>query len=48
MGDLADKLIAVRDGQPARAYGGTPDVVAYAHRVGVPVPIVWPEGATRD
>ncbi|WP_406451252.1 hypothetical protein OG782_15375 [Streptomyces sp. NBC_00876] len=45
---LADRMIAVWDGQPARGYGGTADVVAYAERVGVPVRIVWPEGATRD
>lgn len=45
---LADQMIAVWDGQPARGYGGTADVVAYARRVGVPVRIVWPEGATRD
>ncbi|GHE80265.1 hypothetical protein GCM10014715_39580 [Streptomyces spiralis] len=45
---LADRLIAVWDGQPARGYGGTADVVAYARRLGVPVQIVWPEGARRD
>lgn len=45
---LADELIAVWDGQPARGHGGTADVVAYARRVGVPVRLVWPEGATRD
>jgi hypothetical protein len=45
---LADQLIAVWDGQPARRYGGTADVVAYADRVGVPLHIVWPEDATRD
>ncbi|WP_327349682.1 hypothetical protein OG772_20595 [Streptomyces sp. NBC_01321] len=45
---LADQVIAVWDGQPARGYGGTADVVAYAERVGVPVRIVWPEGAIRD
>jgi hypothetical protein len=45
---LADKLIAVWDSQPARGYGGTADVVAYARRVGVPVQIVWPEGTSRD
>jgi hypothetical protein len=45
---LADQLIAVWDGKPARGYGGTADVVAYAQRVGVPVRIIWPEGATRD
>jgi hypothetical protein len=45
---LVDKLIAVWDGLPARGYGGTADAVAYAHRVGVPVHIVWPKGASRD
>jgi hypothetical protein len=45
---LVDILIAVWDGQPARGYGGTADVVAYAERTGVPVRILWPEGATRD
>lgn len=45
---LVDRLVAVWDGQPARGYGGTADVVAYARRTGVPVDIVWPEAATRD
>ncbi|WP_377267419.1 hypothetical protein [Peterkaempfera sp. SMS 1(5)a] len=45
---LTDELIAVWDGLPARGYGGTADVVAYARRVGVPVHILWPDGATRD
>ncbi|MGW7002306.1 hypothetical protein ACWGCW_05620 [Streptomyces sp. NPDC054933] len=45
---LVDKLIAVWDGQPARGYGGTADVVRYAESVGVPVQTVWPEGASRD
>ncbi|WEV27166.1 hypothetical protein OYE22_19655 [Streptomyces sp. 71268] len=45
---LVDRLIAVWDGLPARGYGGTADVVAYAERTGVPVTVVWPEGATRD
>ncbi|MEU8627454.1 hypothetical protein [Streptomyces sp. NPDC048669] len=45
---LADQMIAVWDGQPARGYGGTADVVAYAERVGVAVRIVWPQGATRN
>jgi hypothetical protein len=44
---LVDELIAVWDGQPARGFGGTADVVAYAERTGVPVRILWPEGATR-
>ncbi|MEU3711919.1 hypothetical protein [Streptomyces catenulae] len=45
---LADRLLAVWDGQPARGYGGTADVVAHARRTGVPVETVWPEGAVRD
>ncbi|MGW2053251.1 hypothetical protein ACWCOZ_04880 [Streptomyces sp. NPDC001840] len=44
---LSDHLLAVWDGKPARGYGGTADVVAYARRVGVPVTIIWPEGASR-
>ncbi|AEW94792.1 MULTISPECIES: hypothetical protein [Streptomycetaceae] len=44
---LVDELVAVWDGLPARGYGGTADVVAHAGRVGVPVRVVWPEGATR-
>ncbi|UGQ13185.1 hypothetical protein LO772_06100 [Yinghuangia sp. ASG 101] len=45
---LVDELLAVWDGQPARGYGGTADVVAYAERVGVPVRVIWPDGVTRD
>ncbi|WP_306316676.1 MULTISPECIES: hypothetical protein [unclassified Streptomyces] len=44
---LSDRLVAVWDGLPARGHGGTADVVAYAERVGVPVTVVWPTGATR-
>lgn len=44
---LVDKLLAVWDGLPARGYGGTADVVAYAERYGVPVEVLWPEGASR-
>jgi hypothetical protein len=44
----ADVLVAVWDGKPARGYGGTADVVAEARREGLPVVVVWPEGATRD
>ncbi|MFB7905818.1 hypothetical protein ACFC1T_05280 [Kitasatospora sp. NPDC056076] len=42
-----DKLLAVWDGLPARGYGGTADVVAYARRRGVPVEVLWPQGARR-
>ncbi|MEU1409833.1 hypothetical protein ABZ471_47955, partial [Streptomyces sp. NPDC005728] len=44
---LVDELLAVWDGKPAWAYGGTADVVDYAHRTGVPVRVLWPEGVTR-
>lgn len=44
----ADLLFAVWDGQPARGYGGTADVVAHAHQLAVPVTVIWPDGATRD
>jgi hypothetical protein len=46
--DTADELYAVWDGRPARGYGGTADVVAYAHELGKPVHIIWPAGAKRD
>ncbi|NJP95187.1 hypothetical protein HCN51_38110 [Nonomuraea sp. FMUSA5-5] len=45
--DDADVLFAVWDGQPARGYGGTADVVAEARRQGVSVRVIWPEGARR-
>jgi len=44
----ADELVAVWDGQPARGYGGTADVVDTAKQHGVPVTVIWPDGATRD
>lgn len=44
---LVDELLAVWDGKPAWAFGGTADVVAYAERTGVPVRVLWPQGATR-
>lgn len=48
MVERVELLLAVWDGQPARGFGGTADVVAYAERQGVPVRVLWPEGATRD
>lgn len=45
---LVDEVLAVWDGLPARGYGGTADVVAYAERVGVPVRVLWPDGARRE
>jgi hypothetical protein len=47
MVDQADELYAVWDGLPARAYGGTADVVAYAREHGMPVRVIWPHGAER-
>lgn len=44
---LSDLVLAVWDGKPARGFGGTADVVAYAQRLGVPVWVLWPEGAER-
>ena len=46
--DRSSVLVAVWDGQPSRGLGGTADVVAYARERGVPVTVIWPEGATRD
>jgi hypothetical protein len=46
--DEADELYAVWDGKPARSYGGTADVVAYARERGTPVRVIWPDGAQRD
>jgi hypothetical protein len=48
MVDNADLLWAVWDGKPARGYGGTADVVTYARSRGVPVEVIWPDGAERD
>lgn len=45
--DEADEVYAVWDGLPARGYGGTADVVAYARQRGVPVRVIWPPGAVR-
>jgi hypothetical protein len=44
----ADRLYAVWDGKPARGYGGTADVVAAAEKRGIPITVIWPEGARRD
>ena len=44
----ADLLVAVWDGLPARSFGGTADVVSHARDIGVPVTVIWPEGAQRS
>lgn len=46
--DSAEQLYAVWDGRPARGSGGTADVVALAHDLGIDVRVTWPDGATRD
>jgi hypothetical protein len=45
---IADELLAVWDGQPARGHGGTADVVQAAHDKNLPVTVICPDGATRD
>lgn len=44
----ADLLVAVWDGQPARGFGGTADVVNHARQQNIPVLVIWPEGCTRE
>ncbi|MGH3697739.1 MAG: hypothetical protein ACRDRX_27800 [Pseudonocardiaceae bacterium] len=46
--DSVDHLIAVWDGNPSGSYSGTADVVAAARERGIPVTVVWPDGARRD
>ncbi|KPC84553.1 MULTISPECIES: hypothetical protein [Streptomyces] len=44
----ADRLVAVWDGTPSSGRGGgTADLVEEARRAGVPVDVVWPDGAAR-
>ncbi|MGW0711362.1 hypothetical protein ACWD4G_36305 [Streptomyces sp. NPDC002643] len=45
--ERADRLIAVWDGESSTARGGTATTVAEAHRLGLPVDVIWPEGASR-
>jgi hypothetical protein len=42
-----DRLVAVWDGAPPDGRGGTADTVRLARERGVPVAVVWPEGAQR-
>jgi hypothetical protein len=46
--DRSERLVAVWDGKPARGIGGTADIVSYARQKGVPVAVLWPDGATRE
>ncbi|MCZ0208106.1 hypothetical protein OZK63_22100 [Streptomyces sp. UMAF16] len=44
----ADRLVAVWDGKPPRGKGGgTADTVLEARAAGIPVDVVWPDGAAR-
>ncbi|MEN8655138.1 hypothetical protein ABCR94_32280 [Streptomyces sp. 21So2-11] len=46
--ERADRLVAVWNGSPPSAKGGgTADVVADARTAGMPVDVVWPDGAER-
>jgi hypothetical protein len=42
-----DHLLAVWDGNPSGLPGGTAHTVAKARRLGIPVTVVWPTGASR-
>lgn len=42
-----DELVAVWDGQTGTGTGGTAEVVAEARGRGLPVTVIWPEGAER-
>jgi hypothetical protein len=46
LGDV-DALIAVWDGAPPDGKGGTGDTVELARARGIPVTVVWPDGAAR-
>lgn len=43
-----DLLLAIWDGSPSRELGDTADIVAAAYESGVPVRIVWPNGADHQ
>lgn len=47
--ERADRLVAVWNGEPPGGKGGgTADVVLDARAAGIPVDVVWPEGAGRS
>lgn len=43
-----DVMVAVWDGGPSGGRGGTADVVDAARERGLPVTVVWPDGAARE
>jgi hypothetical protein len=48
MVERCTRLLAVWDGEPSKGLGGTADVVTYARQRGVPIEVIWPEGASRE
>ena len=44
----SDRLFAVWDGQPGVDQGSTASVVSAARERGLPVEVIWPEGAARE
>lgn len=46
--DDADRLVAVWDGQPPTAKGGTATTVLMARERGLQVDVLWPDGARRS
>ncbi|MEV5935600.1 hypothetical protein AB0L56_23455 [Streptomyces sp. NPDC052079] len=45
--DHSDLMLAVWDGQPAKGFGGTADIVNYAHSKKVTVIVIWKDGIVR-
>lgn len=45
--NIADKLVAIWDGQPSKDQGGTGALVQQARQLGKPVQVIWPAGASR-
>ncbi|MDO0932670.1 hypothetical protein QQY66_13560 [Streptomyces sp. DG2A-72] len=43
----ADRVVAVWNGEPPTGKGGTADMVLEAQAAGIPVDVVWPDGAAR-
>ncbi|MCC3767110.1 hypothetical protein [Streptomyces sp. UNOC14_S4] len=47
--DRADRIVAVWNGEPPSGKGGgTADVVVQARQAGLPVDVIWPDGAARQ
>lgn len=46
--DTVDTMVAVWDGVPSAAHGGTADVVDTARKRGISVAVIWPDGAERE